>query len=534
MLDPRAAEDREHCRGVGGRDDGAHEERLRPAEAERARPERQHRGGAGDADGREHRRGRDHPPQAREVGVEAAVEQDQDERDRADRKVRCVVLERDVVRAPPTRRASRRAGTGARPAGRAGPRRATRPRSPRAAPRRRRGAKAVGSGSVGTAREPTGGAADSRVRRWGPPPLMTSESASGAAGAAERADPRTPGDPRTVRRARGTAARPELAERRLGDRAEARRARPRGGGMRAGREPAVGVDPRLASDERTGPERRGRAGVRARARPRSGGGRWRRSRTACIVGRRARGADRGVPAGDRLGGAAERGGEEPGAARLQVVQLHPVDAERGGEPHDVRELVRRSPAATVTWNESPQRRAPRPSVRVPRGDERAHVLAAASSERPGITAAAVAAVAPFQEIFTSDATGTSRAGPGRGAAAGERAVRGDVQRERALGAQVHEPVEASPEERLAHRGRDHLPERRPTPLVEHAQRERGIDPPGRVRSPRCAPRARRAALAHGAGEIAVVRVRDEREPPGPAPIRARGAEPGRGGSGSVR
>ena len=64
---------------------------------------------------------------------------------------------------------------------------------------------------------------------------------------------------------------------------------------------------------------------------------------------------------------------------------------------------------TVTWNETRQRRPPARASASRAATSARTFSTAASRESPGITAAAVAGVAPFQEIFTSDATGTSRA-----------------------------------------------------------------------------------------------------------------------------
>src|SRR6266540_2033410 len=63
-------------------------------------------------------------------------------------------------------------------------------------------------------------------------------------------------------------------------------------------------------------------------------------------------------------------------------------------------------SCAVTWNESRQRRPGRARASRTAAKARADAIARARSS-PGITAAAVSGVAPFHEIFTSDATGTS-------------------------------------------------------------------------------------------------------------------------------
>ena len=93
--DPRAPQDGEDGRRVRGGDDGAEEERLGPAEAERARSEREHPRRARDAQRGEEPRRRDDTPDARHRGVEPAVEEDEDEGDRAGAEGEPVVLEGD-------------------------------------------------------------------------------------------------------------------------------------------------------------------------------------------------------------------------------------------------------------------------------------------------------------------------------------------------------------------------------------------------------------------------------------------------------
>ena len=75
----------EHRRGIGRGHDRADQQRLAPAHVEQVPGDRRGQPrGDHDADGRQHGRGRQHAAEGRKPGTQAAVEQDQRQRDRAD------------------------------------------------------------------------------------------------------------------------------------------------------------------------------------------------------------------------------------------------------------------------------------------------------------------------------------------------------------------------------------------------------------------------------------------------------------------
>ena len=94
--DVREAEGREHGGRVGGRDDGPEESCLEPREVEEhACGDPGEEGGHQDADRAQQRRGRCDAPQPPPRGLQASLEQDQDEADDADlaRELRVVELD---------------------------------------------------------------------------------------------------------------------------------------------------------------------------------------------------------------------------------------------------------------------------------------------------------------------------------------------------------------------------------------------------------------------------------------------------------
>ena len=89
----------EHRRGIGRGHDRTHQQQLAPAHVEQVlgdrsgQPRRDH-----DADGRQRGRGRQHAAEGRQPGTQAAVEQDQGQRDRADQIGHPHVVELDAAR----------------------------------------------------------------------------------------------------------------------------------------------------------------------------------------------------------------------------------------------------------------------------------------------------------------------------------------------------------------------------------------------------------------------------------------------------
>jgi hypothetical protein len=96
-LEAAAAEHREHRRGVRGRHHRAEHERLGPGEAPEVRRYRDDRRREHDADRGEQTGRGPGAAQRRERGVEAAVEQDQRQRERAEPEREPVVLEGDAA-----------------------------------------------------------------------------------------------------------------------------------------------------------------------------------------------------------------------------------------------------------------------------------------------------------------------------------------------------------------------------------------------------------------------------------------------------
>ena len=89
----------EHRRGVGRGDDRAHQQRFAPAHVEQVagdrggQPRRDH-----DADGRQRGRRRQHAAEGRQPRTQAAVEQDERQRDRSDQIGHAHVVEFDAAR----------------------------------------------------------------------------------------------------------------------------------------------------------------------------------------------------------------------------------------------------------------------------------------------------------------------------------------------------------------------------------------------------------------------------------------------------
>ena len=98
-ADLREAEGREHGRGVGGRDDGAEQERLEPGEVEqRLSRDAGEQRGHDDSDGAQQRRRHRHFAQSPPRCLQAALEEDQDEPDDADVARELGVVELDAAR----------------------------------------------------------------------------------------------------------------------------------------------------------------------------------------------------------------------------------------------------------------------------------------------------------------------------------------------------------------------------------------------------------------------------------------------------
>ena len=109
---PLGVQQEEHGRGVGRGDDGADQQRLGPAEAERIhRRRRGERGGHQHADGRQQARRPDHVAEGLEAGAQPAVEQDQRQRHRADGVGEPHVVELDAERPGLARQHADAAGT---------------------------------------------------------------------------------------------------------------------------------------------------------------------------------------------------------------------------------------------------------------------------------------------------------------------------------------------------------------------------------------------------------------------------------------
>ena len=220
-------------------------------------------------------------------------------------------------------------------------------------------------------------------------------------------------------------ARPEGAERRLGHRAEIAEPTLRRGRMRARREPAVGVDPRLAADEQAGTARRqgGRVGrelhrvLQEDALAGPAGARSRLRRTAWTAA-----FHRAIAPGERRSEVATSAGSRVWTW-FSFTRSTPSAAAS-------RTMSASSPTFaswTVTWNETTAPRRPP----APRRRARRRARGRSPRRRRGRARASPPRRSrgrPVPEIFTSRRDRHEPGRPGGGAAAGEGAVRRHVQR----------------------------------------------------------------------------------------------------------
>ncbi len=99
QLEAAAAQHREQRRGVGRGDHGAEQQGLRPGEAEQVRRQGDQGADREHPQRRQRRRRRERPPDCMKRRVEAAVEEDQGERQGAEPEGQAVVLEGDAAQA---------------------------------------------------------------------------------------------------------------------------------------------------------------------------------------------------------------------------------------------------------------------------------------------------------------------------------------------------------------------------------------------------------------------------------------------------